>query len=354
MNGLEIFRCLASGHVPDRVPFVPTIYEHAASLLHLTPSVLARNPDRLVDGQLAAWELYRHDLVSVGVDIYNVEAEALGMSVAFHDGPMLPSLTGTLIDDPSDLANLRVPNPDRDGRMPMFTEAVRRLKDRLGHEVPVNGTIVGPFTLAAILRGYENFLMDMMFEEAFALRQLQFARDVGLAYAEAYAAIGIGVAVNESWIAPPLLSPVLFERHVFPFEADLIRSLKKMGMHSVSLICGGDTMPIAHLLVKTGTSMLMADANTDQKAYKRLCEMNGINLRASIESKMVETGSDEELETAVSRVIGNCAENGRFIFGCGIVSYNTPPGQVLKLKEMVTRNNPYGVCPCNLGNQSFS
>ena len=227
MNGLEIFRCLASGHVPDRVPFVPTIYEHAASLLHLTPSVLSGNPDRLVDGQLAAWELYRHDLVSVGVDIYNVEAEALGIPVAFYDGPMLPSLTGTLIDDPSDLANLRVPDPDRDGRMPMFLEAVRRLNDRLGHEVPVNGTVVGPFTLAAILRGYENFLMDLMFEEEFALRQLQFASDVSLAYARAYTAIGVGVAVNESWIAPPLLSPALFERHIFSFETDLIQSMKR-------------------------------------------------------------------------------------------------------------------------------
>lgn len=107
------------------------------------------------------------------------------------------------------------------------------------------------------------------------------------------------------------------------------------------MISGGDTAPIADYLVKTGTSLLMADSNTDQKAYKKLCEEWGINLRASIDPKLVEKGDEAEMEAAVRKVIGHCASNGRFIFGCGVVSYNTAPENILKLKAIVEKYNPY-------------
>jgi uroporphyrinogen decarboxylase len=85
MTGVEIFKCLAAGRLPDRIPFVPTVYEHAAGLLHVVPSRMATDIDLIVEGQMLAYALYRHDLVSVGVDIYNVEAEALGCLVAYHE-----------------------------------------------------------------------------------------------------------------------------------------------------------------------------------------------------------------------------------------------------------------------------
>ena len=341
MTGVEIFKFLASGRLPDRIPFVPTIYEHAASLMHVAPSRMSTDMELIIQGQLAAYEVYRHDLISVGVDIYNVEAEALGCSVSHHGGKTVPSLINTLISDPSDLKNIRVPNPWKDGRMPMLVESVRIIRDKIGREVPVNGTIVGPFTLSAILRGYENFLMDLLFEKEFALRQLDFALEVGLAYAGAYVATGAGVAINESWIAPPLLSPNLFRNLVFPVEKELIRRMKAVGLRQVSLICGGDTAPIADMLVRTGTAMLMADAGTDQKTFKKLCAKHEINLRASIASKIVETGNADEMESAARKVIGDSAANGRFIFGCGVVSYDTPPENVLMLKEIVRKFNPY-------------
>lgn len=113
------------------------------------------------------------------------------------------------------------------------------------------------------------------------------------------------------------------------------------GVHSVALVCGGNTGPIAKYLVRTGSSILMADANTDQKTYKKLCEKNNINLRACIDPKIVESGNEGEMSAAVEKLFQCCAANGRFIFGCGVVSYNTPPENVLKLKNIVKKCNPY-------------
>jgi uroporphyrinogen decarboxylase len=285
--------------------------------------------------------MYKHDLVSVGVDIYNIEAEALGCPMIYYEDNTLPSIDGAIILDPSDLKNLSVPDPTKAGRMPMFIEACQRINAKIGKEVPVGGTIVGPFTLAAILRGFENFLMDLLFEEEFAQEQLKFASHIALEYAKGFIKNGIGVSINESWITPPLLSPNLFKEKVFDIEKELITNIKAEGATSVALISGGNTTPIADYLVQTGTSLLMADANTEQKAYKSLCEKMNINLRASIESKIVELGNEEEMTLAVQKVIDNCASNGRFIFGCGVVSYNTSPENVIKLKGIVEKLNPY-------------
>ncbi len=341
ITGREIIALLNKGEIPPRVPFVPVIYEHAASLIGVNTSDLARDEDLIVKGQLAAYHLYKQDLVSVGVDIYNVEAEALGCKVSYFDDFSVPSISEPIISDFEDLKKLKVPNPATDGRMPLYISATRRINEVIGKEVFVSGTVVGPFTLAAILRGFEPFLMDLITDEEFTLKQLKFASEVCFSFAKAFIDIGVVVSINESWIAPPLLSPELFESVVFEFEKRLISRIKSYGLKNVALICGGNTSSIANLLVQTGTSLLIADPNSDQAAIKKLCERHKINLRASIDSGDVQNGNYELLEASVKNVIAKCAANGRFIFGCGIVSADTPVANVLKLKELVNKYNPY-------------
>ena len=341
MNGREIMEIISLGRIPPRIPFVPTIYEHAAKILNVTPSKMAKDADLIVDGQIAAYELYRHDMISVGLDIYNIEAESIGCRVIYYEDDRIPTICGTIISSPNDLRELMVPEPSKTGRMPLFIESSRRINEKIGDKVPVCGTIVGPFTLTAIIRGFENLLMDLIFDEEFAMEQLKFSCNVVLSYAKAFIASGVGVVINESWIAAPFLSPKLFKEKVFGIEKNLINQIKAKGLKNVAFICGGNTTPIYDYLVQTGASLLMADANTDQRAYKKLCEKYNINLRVSIESSLVEKGIQDEMEEAVVRIIDSCAENGRFIFGCGIVSYNTPPENILKLKMLIEKHNPY-------------
>jgi uroporphyrinogen decarboxylase len=341
INGRELIAILNKGEIPPRVPFVPVIYEHAASLLGVTPSELAQNEDLIVKGQLTAYEYYKQDLVSVGVDIYNIEAEALGCNVMYFDNLSTPSVVGTIVSDIDDLRRLKVPDPATDGRMPLYISATRRINEIIGKEVFVSGTIVGPFTLAAILRGFDHFITDFFLDEEFALEQLRFATEVSFSYAKAFIDLGVGISINESWIAPPLLSPDIFELKVFEFEKQLISRIKSCGLKNVALICGGNTSPIADLLAHTGTSLLMVDANSDQAAYKLICDRHNINLRASIDSALLQKGDDNLLEEAVKNVISKCSANGRFIFGCGVVSADTPFENVLKLKALVNKHNPY-------------
>lgn len=340
MTGRELFAAMAKGEMPPEIPFVPTLYEHAAMVIGKTPSQVAQSEDLIVQSQLKCYELYQHHLVSVGVDIYSVEHEALGARMTFREDDTIPSSNDILVTDANDLRSLKIPDPEKDGRMPLYLNACERIQKQIGGEVPVSGTIVGPFTLAAILHGFEDTIMDMLAEVEFMRELLDFTANVAFAYAKAFQKRGVSIAINESWITPPLLSPTLYRDMVLGVEKRLIEQIKGIGIPNVALISGGNTTSIMSDMIKTGTSLLMADANADQTYVKKVCSENGIQLRASIDSKLVQNGTDSELYEQTKRVVDLCADYNKFIFGCGVVSFATPVERLKKLKEMVSAINP--------------
>jgi len=59
------------------VPFSPSVYGHCALLIGRTPWDVSRDGELLYQAQAEAYRRYEHRPVVVGVDIYNLEAEAL-------------------------------------------------------------------------------------------------------------------------------------------------------------------------------------------------------------------------------------------------------------------------------------
>ncbi|MEW6623600.1 MAG: uroporphyrinogen decarboxylase family protein [Bacillota bacterium] len=335
MKPIDRIRKMSADQPIDRIPFVPTLYEHCAALINKTPSQVARSKDLIVAAQLKGYEVYEHDLISVGIDIYNIEVEALGGSIVYPENTDIPGLTNHILEDTEVLTSLKVPDPESDGRMPLILDAAENIKKEVGSEVLVNGTIVGPFTLAALLRGFEKLIMDMMLNPCYARELLGFAVKVCLKYGEAMVKRGLGLSINESWIAPPLLSPRLFREQVFPWEQYLINELKAKGLANVGLISGGNTTPIVDDMLKTGTSLIMADYNCDLAYFKTKADQAGVVLRGCIDSKLLERGSKEMIYDAVNRVLDVGVSNGKFVIGCGVVSYTTPKEQVLLFKQAV-------------------
>src|SRR5512136_1147961 len=102
----------------DRVPFVPAIYEHKGALVGKSPSEICRNAEYLYSGLMRELEVYDPDMLVIGIDVYNVEAEALGCKVVYFDNSNdVPGIAEPIIDGPAALSKLGVPDPERDGRM---------------------------------------------------------------------------------------------------------------------------------------------------------------------------------------------------------------------------------------------
>jgi len=87
--------------------------------------------------------------------------------------------------------------------------------------------------------------------------------------------------------------------------------------------------------VDTGTSLIMADHMTNHAVIKEICRKNNVILRASIDAALVLEGDKNKLWTASQKVIEMCKDYDKFVFGCGIVPYDTPPENVIMLKRIV-------------------
>jgi len=78
MTPRERIERLLRGEPADRVPFCPAVYEHKAALIGTTPSFLSRDAGLFEKALVREAELYGPDLLTVGCDVYNLEAEAGG------------------------------------------------------------------------------------------------------------------------------------------------------------------------------------------------------------------------------------------------------------------------------------
>jgi uroporphyrinogen decarboxylase len=290
---------------------------------------------------LAAYERYSHDLVTLGVDIYNLEAEALGAEVGYYDSIDIPGIKEPILHDPRQLREWSIPDPGKDGRLPMFIEAGSRVKAALQGKVLVGGSVCGPFTLACILRGIDHFLLDSIRNPAFFVDTLRFCNDVAQVYGKALISAGLGLSINESFCNQPFISPNTYARLVLPIHQKMIRSFKDMGMKNVGLIIGGDTLAMAPHLLRTGTSILIADYNTDHAAFKKAAIEAQVAVRGNVDPKLLEFGGEAELRPAAQKVIDACKQGGRFMLGTGVVPYHAKPENLDFLSDLTKTKGSY-------------
>lgn len=92
MNSLQRLTAVSRGKRADRIPFLPTILEHSARLIGKTPSEVAVNAKMLEEALIEAYNFYGHDSLTVGIDVYNIEAEALGCKIRFHEDFSIPGV----------------------------------------------------------------------------------------------------------------------------------------------------------------------------------------------------------------------------------------------------------------------
>ena len=140
--------------------FAPSVYEHAARVIAESPWDVSRDVRLLAKGHTEAYRLYQHRPIVVGIDIYNLEAEAYGAVVRRASGNGIPAIHEHPLSTAQELIDLEPFDPKSAGRIPMAIEAAERVLAACpGADVRV--PLSGPFSLATNLVGFENLLGEV-------------------------------------------------------------------------------------------------------------------------------------------------------------------------------------------------
>jgi len=133
-----------------RIGFSPSVYEHAAFLINRRPWEVSRRADLMVAGHRRAYELYNPAAIIVGIDIYNLEAEAYGAEVVDAGGVGIPAIVEPLFTDLDAAGDITPFDPAKDGRLPMIIECGMKLAEVMPPE-KVHIPVSGPFSIASFV-----------------------------------------------------------------------------------------------------------------------------------------------------------------------------------------------------------
>lgn len=337
MTGKERMDRARRGQPPDRIPFVPSIYEHGAAVLGKSPGEVSRNAALMAQAALASYRRYGHDLVTVGIDIYNIEAEAWGCAVSAGEGTSVPGvISHPLADRPIlDTESLEVPVPGSGNRLSLLTDAVDRVVGEIGREVWVYGCLGGPFSQAVELRGFDNLIVDMMTTPDEVNRLLEGLAQATLDHARRVSETGAGVYLYESWATLPLITVDIFREYVAPYNKGIVQTIKKdYKTPPPSVIMGGNVTLLGGLFLDMGVSLVAVDYLADFALLREKFDGTGTIVRGCVDPKMIERGDWDGIQGMLDHLAEKARGMHNFVWGCGCVSYTTPEANVLRFKSL--------------------
>ncbi len=123
MTPIERMKAYSEGKEIDRLPCFPFVGSLTAKVVGINVSQLRESGQVLANAHIEAYKTFGYDGLNIYTHLYTV-AEAMGAKV-IHPIDEIPHLDDPLINDISEIASLRMPDPYKDGQLPHFIEAVK-------------------------------------------------------------------------------------------------------------------------------------------------------------------------------------------------------------------------------------
>ncbi|HMP77652.1 MAG TPA: uroporphyrinogen decarboxylase family protein [Kiritimatiellia bacterium] len=333
MNSKERVEAVLRGRMPDRVPvclhnFLPAAHEAGIPL----ERYLA-DPQAAADAHLHAVEKYGHDCILIDLDT-TMLAEAMGAKRNCTPGAPghveAPAIRGL-----EQVGRLKVVDPERDGRIPVLLEAVHRLAERVGNEVSIRGNADQcAFSLAGLLRGTEDFLVDLMSDpDEPALRDLlEVSYQSHLAVHKAVFKAGAHfTSMGDSPAGPDVVSPQMFAQFARPYEERLVKDLAADGIFTTIHICG-KTDVILDQLAEFPSCGFELDYKTDVVKAKSTVGAGHVLFGNIDPSGVVARGTAAQVREAAEKLMAVWKPGGRFILNAGCaIPESTPPENIAAL-----------------------
>ncbi len=225
----------------------------------------------------------------------------------------LPVPTGHPVRSVADLKDFTPPHPSR-AHLILLDLARERFKGEKALFWLMRGTFVRSWRLT----GMENLMLQMFDDPGFVHRAARMVTDYNLEQIDMLREAGVDVLVIEDDIADhqaPLISPRQFREFIEPYNMELVKKARSLGMQTVRH-SDGNLWPILDILLETGydgLNPLEPQAGMHLKKVKEYCG-DRLCLVGNIDCvDLLPHGTPEEVEAAVRQAIEDAAEGGGYI-----------------------------------------
>ena len=338
-TGLARVRAALDDQYLDRLPVCLILHAMGARMLGMPIGRYATDARLMADSVLTAYRHFGYDGLQLSLGVAT-EAEALGCATRQpEDG--LPVVIEPVLTDRRRLLSMRIPDMGHDGRLPLFVDAVARVREAVGDEAWVIATIRGPLLMGSQLRGVEQMLLDLLDDPAWTQELFAFTTEVGIAFGERLVQAGAhAIAIGEATSSPDFISPALYRRHVHAHHVRLVQGLHEAGCRSAIMHICGRALPIVADVAATGSDVMDIDCQVDPLDAFGVAGPR-MTLRGNIDPVSVLLyGDPGRVEVEVSRLLGAVGGRGRYILGSGCdVPADSPAENIKALMRAARHGN---------------
>jgi uroporphyrinogen decarboxylase len=315
--------------------FQPAVYEHAANLIHKSPWSVSRDVHLLVEAHTAAYQMYQHIPISVGIDIYNLEAEAYGAVIKGPAGNNIPAVSRFPATTCHDILKIHHFNPQKDGRIPLVLKAGKMLRQKFP-QAQIKIPVSGPFSLAANLMGLDNLLLECVLGPQKVKKVLFHLVEGQLDFCKEIKSTGLDATIFESASAPPLLSPKLFKDIELPSLKYLLDQVTEIFGHQQALILGGDTAPILSYLLECNPGYLICPFETNQTQFmEKMKKKPEVMVRINMDPHVFIGENLKAVFQEANRVVQIAGSRKNVCVGSGALPFEANPAIVLEIKNYI-------------------
>jgi uroporphyrinogen decarboxylase len=266
MTPKERMLAILQGKHVDRLLVSPLILNYASRSLNLTVRSFCSNGKNMGDANIACFKKYRHDIVYI-FSTTSTLAEAMGTRMYFPEDDA-PQVENPFIQTREDLKKLKPVEPEKDGRLPVYLEAVKRCVDAIGNEVFVVPVIGAPFTTSAALRGTETFIKELYTDPELVHAVMKVATQSVKNLIDAYVKAGSVPVTVEPVATGSMISEKHFREFVLPYLKEVYAHIHSFSLPGVLHICG-KTKRVIQCMAESGADILSID-NIDLLEAKAL------------------------------------------------------------------------------------
>ncbi|MBN2553789.1 MAG: uroporphyrinogen decarboxylase family protein, partial [Spirochaetales bacterium] len=317
MNCLERTQKSIRGRRIDQVPNFPILLAPACQLLGVRQRDYNLDADVMADTLIRARDLIGADGIYVSRDNW-VYHEALGGELVFPEDDEAYSKT-PILESVREFGRLRVPDPENAPGMKTLLAAARKVVREVGDRYYIQANIdCGPFSLAAVLRGAEAFLLDLVTEEEARLQELlEFCTDVVIAYGLAMIATGVhGIQYGDSTAS--LVSPEHYEKFALPYQRRSVDALAGRDCDVWIHICG-NTEHLLHFLRPLDIQGFEVDAKVEMTTARKLLG-DRIAIKGNLDTTFLLQRSPHEVYAATQEILRSGDFKTGIVIspGCGV------------------------------------
>ncbi|MCX7785746.1 MAG: uroporphyrinogen decarboxylase family protein [candidate division WOR-3 bacterium] len=251
----ERFGLLVIDEKPDRCNVIPLITAHSAKIKGVKLKDYYTNGETMARAQIAAFEEYEHDAISIFSEV-GILAEAMGSEFDYPDDD-LPVQKKPILAQ-IDIDNLKIPNPQKDKRLPVYLEAIEYTYASLGDKVPILAYVPAPFTTGMMLSDPNKFLVQIIKEPDYIKKILAKSTEAVIEFCYHIIDAGGLPILVDPLASSSVISPKTYQEFALPYERKVIDFLHRYDLDVILHICG-NTYPILDLLPQTGADLISID-----------------------------------------------------------------------------------------------